>query len=85
MRRLFRKLISWKAVRIAAAAFLVLFLAALAVWFAAPYCVDDPMIRLQQITPSHAYLDRNGKPVFYETTHDYEWRFPVTLDEIAPA
>ena len=22
--------------------------------------------------------------MFYETTHDYEWRFPVTLDEIAP-
>jgi len=73
-----------KAVRIAAAAFLISAAGALAVWFVAPYCVDDPMIRLREITPSHTYLDRNGRPLFYETTHDYEWRFPVTLDEIAP-
>ena len=73
-----------KAVRIAAAAFLVSAAVLLAVWLAAPYFVEDPMIRLRQITPSHTYLDRNGKPVFYETTYDYEWRFPVTLDDIAP-
>jgi len=84
MRGHFRTFLNRKAVRIAAAAFLVLTAAALAVWFVAPYCVADPMIRLREITPAHAYLDRNGKPVFYETTHDYEWRFPVTLDEIAP-
>ena len=80
----FRNLINRKAVRIAAAAFLVFAVLALAVWIAAPYFVDDPMIRLRQITPAHAYLDRNGLPVFYETTHDYEWRFPVELDDIAP-
>ena len=84
MRFRFRTLFNRKAVRIAAAAFLVFAALVLAVWFAAPYCVDDPMIRLRQITPAHAYLDRNGVPVFYETTYDYEWRFPVTLDEIAP-
>ena len=70
----FRTFLNRKAVRIVAAAFLVLTAAALAVWFVAPYCVADPMIRLREITPSHAYLDRNGKPVFYETTHDYDWR-----------
>ena len=80
----FRNPLKRKAVRIAAAAFLVFAALALAVWIAAPYCVDDPMIRLRQITPAHAYLDRNGVPVFCETTHDYEWRFPVALDEIAP-
>ena len=73
-----------KAVRIAAAAFLISAAGCLAVWFVAPYCVNDPMIRLREITPAHTYFDRNGRPVFYETTHDYEWRFPVTLDEIAP-
>ena len=77
-------LIKRKAVRIVAAAFLVFAVLALAVWIAAPYCVNDPMIRLRQITPAHAYLDRNGVPVFYETTHDYEWRFPVELSGIAP-
>ena len=80
----FRKLISRKAVRFAAAAFLLFAVLALAVWIAAPYCVADPMVRLRQITPAHAYLDRNGIPVFYETTHDYEWRFPVELKDIAP-
>ena len=77
-------LIRRKAVRFAAAAFLIFALLALTVWIAAPYCVDDPMIRLRQITPAHTYLDRNGVPVFYETTHDYEWRFPVGLADIAP-
>ena len=80
----FKKKISRKAVRFAAAAFLLFAVLALAAWTVAPYCFDDPMIRLRQITPAHAYLDRNGVPVFYETTHDYEWRFPVTLGEIAP-
>lgn len=80
----FRRLFNRKAVRVAAAAFLISAAGALAVWFVAPYCLDDPMIRLREITPSHTYLDRNGRPLFYETTHDYEWRFPVTLDEIAP-
>ena len=84
MRFRFRTLFNRKAVRIAAAAFLIFAVLALAVWIAAPYCVDDPMVRLRQITPSHAYLDRNGVPVFYETTHDYEWRFPVALDDVAP-
>ena len=84
MRLRFTRHFNRKAVRVAAAAFLVLSVAALAVWFAAPYFVDDPMIRLRQITPSHTYLDRNGLPVFYETTHDYEWRFPVALDDIEP-
>jgi len=74
-----------KAVRIAAAAFLVLAAAsAVAAWIAAPYFVEDPMLCLRRITPSHTYLDRNGKPVFYETTHDYEWRFPVEKTDIAP-
>ena len=80
----FHKLIKRKAVRFAAAAFLVFAVLALAVWIAAPYCVADPMIRLRQITPAHTYLDRNGVPVFYETTYDYEWRFPVELKDIAP-
>ena len=84
MRFRFRTVFNRKAVRIAAAAFLVFAALVLAAWFIAPYCVDDPMIRLRQITPSHAYLDRNGVPIFYETTYDYEWRFPVTLNEIAP-
>lgn len=84
MRLRLPKFLKRKAVRISAAAFLVLTALALAVWFAAPYFVEDPMILLRRITPSHAYLDRNGKPVFYETTYDYEWRFPVALDEIAP-
>lgn len=73
-----------KAVRVAAAAFLIFAVILLAVWIAAPYCVDDPMARLRLISPAHAYLDRNGIPVFYETTYDYEWRFPVELDDIAP-
>ena len=77
-------LIKRKAVRFAAAAFLFFAILALSVWIAAPYCVDDPMTRLRQITPAHAYLDRNGVPVFYETTYDYEWRFPVELSDIAP-
>ncbi len=84
MNRRFRNLLKRKAVRVAAAAFLVFALLALAVWIAAPYCFEDPMIRLRQITPAHTYLDRNGIPVFYETTHDYEWRFPVELKDIAP-
>ena len=84
MRFRFRTVFNRKAVRLAAAAFLVSAVLALAVWIAAPYCVDDPMVRLRQITPAHAYLDRNGVPVFYETTYDYEWRFPVELAEIAP-
>jgi len=84
MKPRFLRLFNRKAVRIAAAAFLIFAAAALAAWFVAPYCVADPMISLRQITPSHTYLDRNGQPVFYETTHDYEWRFPVTLDDIAP-
>ncbi len=84
MRVRFRTVFNRKAVRIAAAAFLVFAALVLAVWFLAPCCVDDPMIRLRQITPSHAYLDRSGVPIFYETTYDYEWRFPVTLNEIAP-
>jgi penicillin-binding protein 1C len=73
-----------KAVRTAAAAFLVFAVLILAAWIVAPYCVDDPMVRLRQITPAHAFLDRNGIPVFYETTYDYEWRFPVELKDIAP-
>ena len=84
MRIHFRRVFKRKAVRIVAAAFLIFVATGLAAWFTAPYFVDDPMIRLRQITPSHTYLDRNGRPVFYETTYDYEWRFPVTLDEIAP-
>lgn len=84
MRFRFRTVFNRKAVRLAAAAFLVFTVLALAAWIAAPYCVDDPMIRLRQITPAHAYLDRNGVPVFYETTHDYEWRFPVELADVAP-
>ena len=82
--RLHKTILKWKAVRLAAAAFLLFAALAITVWIAAPYCVDDPMIRLRQITPAHIYLDRNGVPVFYETTHDYEWRFPVELDDIAP-
>ena len=78
------RLFNRKAVRVAAAAFLISAAGCLAAWFVAPYCMKDPMIRLREITPAHTYLDRNGRPVFYETTHDYEWRFPVTLDEIAP-
>jgi penicillin-binding protein 1C len=84
MSLLFHKLIHRKAVRFAAAAFLIFVVFALAVWIAAPYCVADPMITLRQITPAHIYLDRNGVPVFYETTYDYEWRFPVELKDIAP-
>ncbi|MBR2963681.1 MAG: transglycosylase domain-containing protein, partial [Lentisphaeria bacterium] len=80
----FHSLVKRKAVRLAAAAFLLFALLALAGWIVAPYCVNDPMVRLRQITPTHTYLDRNGIPVFYETTHDYEWRFPVELDDIAP-
>ena len=84
MSLLFHNLIHRKAVRVAAAAFLIFVVLAIAVWIAAPYCVADPMITLRQITPAHSYLDRNGVPVFYETTHDYEWRFPVELKDIAP-
>ena len=84
MSLLFHKLIHRKAVRFAAAAFLIFVVLVLAVWIAAPYCVADPMITLRQITPAHTYLDRNGVPVFYETTYDYEWRFPVELKDIAP-
>ena len=84
MRSRFHRLFNRKAVRIAAAAFLVPAAIALAVWLAAPYFIPDPMIRLRQITPAHTYLDRNGQPLFYETTYDYEWRFPVALEEIAP-
>ena len=80
----FRSLFSRKAVRLIAAAFLLFVVAPAAVWFAAPYCVEDPMIALNAVTPARTYLDRGGRPVFYETTHDYEWRFPVRLDEIAP-
>ena len=80
----FQKLFSRKAVRTAAAAFLLFAALLLAAWIAAPYFVEDPMVRLRQITPAHIYLDRNGVPVFYETTHDYEWRFPVELSGIAP-
>ena len=80
----FHSLNKRKAVRLAAAAFLLFACLALAAWIAAPYCVADPMVRLYQITPTHTYLDRNGVPVFYETTHDYEWRFPVELADVAP-
>ncbi len=84
MRLRFRSLLSRKAVRIAAAAFLLFVLLPAAIWFAAPYCVEDPMIALKAVSPARTYLDRCGRPVFYETTCDYEWRFPVRLDDVAP-
>ena len=81
MNLLLHKIIKRKAVRFAAAAFLVFAALALAVWIAAPYCVDDPMVRLRQITPAHAYLDRNGNPVFYNVLGFYDEKktCPVTL------
>ena len=60
-------------------------LVAVGVWFAAPWCVDDPMIALKRHTPVRIWCDRNGKAVWYERTYDGEWRFPVTLDEIPQA
>ena len=53
-----------------------------AVWFAAPWFVDDPLVELGRHTPVRVWCDRNGKAVWYERTYDGEWRFPVTLAEI---
>ena len=84
MKLRFRSLLSRKAVRIAATAFLLFVLLPAAIWFAAPYCVEDPMVALKKVSPARTYLDRHGRPIFYETTCDYEWRFPVRLDDVAP-
>ena len=49
MRLRFRSLLSRKAVRIIAAAFLLFVLLPVAAWFVAPYCVEDPMIALKKV------------------------------------
>ena len=61
---------------------LALTMAAMSVWFVAPWCVEDPLAELARHTPVRIWCDRNGKAVWYERTYDGEWRFPLTLDEI---
>ena len=64
-----------------AAAF-VLAMTAVGLWFAAPWCVGDPLAELTRHTPVRIWRDRNGKAIWYERTYDGEWRFPLTLAEI---
>ncbi|MGE4563932.1 MAG: transglycosylase domain-containing protein [Victivallaceae bacterium] len=54
-------------------------------WLAAPAWIADPMPELAKMTPVRCYADRTGKVFKVEPTYDYEWRFPVRLDEISPA
>lgn len=61
---------------------LALALAAVSVWFVAPWCVADPLAELARHTPVRIWCDRNGRAIWYERTYDGEWRFPLTLDEI---
>ena len=60
----------------------VLALGGVAVWFAAPWFVSDPLVELGRHAPVRVWCDRNGKAVWYERTYDGEWRFPVALAEI---
>ncbi len=59
-----------------------LVLAAAVAWFAAPWCVEDPLVELARHTPVRIWRDCKGRAVWYERTHDGEWRFPLTLSEI---
>ena len=68
--------------KVAAFSVLALALAGGVAWFAAPWCVEDPLLELDRHTPVRVWCDRNGKAVWYERTYDGEWRFPVTLAEI---
>lgn len=66
----------------AAAVFIILF----GTWYLfAPYFADDPMLSLEKHTPAQVWLDRNGRPVRYRRTCDYEWRFPVPLNQMGCA
>lgn len=53
-----------------------------AVWLLAPYFVDDPLPKVYKRTPVRIWCDRNGIPLYYERTWNYEWRFDVSLDDI---
>ena len=53
-----------------------------AAWIAAPWFVDDPLEELARHTPVRVWRDRAGRAVWYERTHDGEWRFPLTLGEV---
>lgn len=66
-----------------AVAFLFFF-TLLTIWISAPSWVDDPLPKLQTQTPVRIWQDRNGKPIWYERTYDYQWRFAIPLAEISP-
>lgn len=51
-------------------------------WIIAPYFVEDPLPKIYQRTPVRIWCDRNGVPLYYERTWQYEWRFDITLDDI---
>lgn len=72
----------WK--KRAAAAAAAIAAAVAAAWFAAPWLVDDPMPEVLARTPVRTWTDRNGAPLYYERTWNYEWRFNVALSNIAP-
>ena len=59
-------------------------LLAAAVWFAAPFFVDDPLPGVLARTPVRTWTDRNGVPLYCERTWQYEWRFDVPLSDIPP-
>ena len=65
---------------------ITLILAGIGLWIAwvrAPHLVEDPLLGLQKRTPTRTWLDREGRVLWLERTYDYEWRFPVTLEEVS--
>lgn len=72
-------MVRWLVTAVGAAAVVLV-----AVWCVAPFLVDDPLPVLSRHTPVRTWSDRNGQAVWYERTHDGEWRFPVKLAEIPP-
>ena len=73
-----RKARAWTAFAAAAS----VLTATVATWLAAPWAVDDPLEALARHTPVRTWTDCRGRPVWFERTHDGEWRFPVRLAEI---
>ena len=70
--------------RTACASLAALPAAGIAVWIAAPFAVNDPMIALARQTPCRVWTDRGGHVLWNERTYDARWCFPVPLEKISP-
>ncbi len=55
-----------------------------AIWFGAPFMVDDPLPAVKARTPVRIWKDRTGRILHYERTYNYEWRFDIPLSDVAP-